>query len=425
MQETCCNEKNGMKNLCPERKLILKCCSIRPEKNRIKELLSARLDWNYILKTSTLHGVAGFVFRNTSEITDMTARADPYYKQLKKQYHKTAYKNFIFKKEFEIISSRFSSEGISLIGLKGISFLQDYYVNPGLRSLSDIDILVEEKNMAVSGKLLVKMGYQRLDKPGPGNRPHFHTIYRKRGGAVIITVELHRHVDFETSPWNISIEDLWNRSEPADPPSCRRLCTEDRLIFNCFHIFRDGVKAVFLKNLCDISEIIKRSSIRINWRSVVKYSEQYGIMGHVCLSLMLVQKLFNTRVPPELSGNHDKRDISFLIAYRVFFPAPGTIHIPDGFIELASLVTPFNKRKNSRVAIKKGFTGLLSETLAHGRGPGIKQHAIVRFAGIIKSYGMAVFFLIFHPLKFRLCFRLKKNQKEMTSGINSRLKTQG
>ncbi len=416
-----------MKNLSLEQALILRCCSTKPEKGKIKEVLSSDLNWNYVVETSCRHGVAGFVFRNTADYIEKKTCVSPWYNQLQDQYHKTAYKNLLFIREYNEITRTFTRGNIPLIALKGIALLNCIYKNVGLRSMSDIDILVGKKDVQEAEELLLQMGYIKHQEPGLRKNPHFHSIFQIRKNKIILNTELHWHVDFDSSSFNISIEDLWNRSIPASMynPKSRKLCMEDSLLFNCFHVFRDGVKTILLKNLCDISETIEKAGPEINWQSIIERSDKYGIKRHVSLSLNLAKTLFNIQSHDGLLKNTGHEIVPFLIRNQVFSAAQNHADIPSGIINLLSERKLSNKAK----IISWTFLNFLKKFQHEYRAdltPCITKTSRMFFArtySIIERYIKAGLFFVLHPVKSKQLYSTKKKLACNISRINSWLRT--
>jgi len=188
--------------LSPEESMVVLCCSIDPDDNRLEKvdnLLSKRLCWDHIFKISNLHGVSSLILKNFEQCKNRAAIPSLFLKKFEKEYHKTAYKNLLFTNEYKKIVLSFNKKNIKIIPLKGIAFLEQIYNNIGLRPFSDIDVLVEKNNIDCAEKILTTMGYRKKKESALKIKRHFHSVYWKKIGPVIIPLELHWDIDFSDS----------------------------------------------------------------------------------------------------------------------------------------------------------------------------------------------------------------------------------
>lgn len=128
---------------------------------------------------------------------------------------------------WEEIKERFSKEGIKLLPLKGI-LLKSLYPEPAFRSMGDLDILYEEKDFEKIKALMRESGYEYRTESAGSN----HQIFFR---PPVTTVELHRALLNETSPFAEYYKDVWRRALPTAEPFVCRLSREDEYIFLLIH----------------------------------------------------------------------------------------------------------------------------------------------------------------------------------------------
>jgi hypothetical protein len=346
-------------NLTQEELFVLLCCrkmTTVESIHAINGLLTKTLDWDFILNIVSLHGIAGLIFVTLSQCSNTGYVPDNLLKKLETIYRDNALRNLLYAKEFIEIVTNFNCANIRTIPLKGIEFLHSIYAYKiGLRSLSDIDILVKKINVPRAEKILVDMGYkQKTDYCY--SLLHFHSFFWRSRGNFPIIIELHWDIDFSDSPFNIEIAEYWERSQEISNGKIYyyKFSIEDSIIFNSFHIFRTFTKnddVLSLKNFCDIANIIAQSSDRISWDCIIKRSRKYNVLRPVALVLLLVQELFRVKIPPvvaEALRNAGYRDdFGLCVVKECIFPPldPERIQLPFWAIDLASQTTVWKKIK--------------------------------------------------------------------------------
>jgi hypothetical protein len=350
------------RNLTQEELFVVLCCRIMTTAESIpaiNNLLTKTIDWDFILNIISLHGIAGLVYVTLSQCGNIGHVPDNLIRKLETIYRHNAFRNLLYAKEFNEIVTNFNRANIRTIPLKGIEFLHSIYAhNIGLRSLSDIDILVENKNVPRAEKILVDLGYKQDKKGYNYSLLHFHSIFWRSRGGQPIAIELHWDVDFSDSPFNINIDDFWERSQKTSSWKCNcyRFSIEDSIILNSFHILRGIRKGsdefLALKNLCDIATIIVQSGDRISWDCIIKQSRKYNILRPVALVLLLVQELLGVMtIPPMVTealrtaGYQDDFGLSAVKEY-IFPPVnPQKSQLPFWVIDLATQTTIRKKIK--------------------------------------------------------------------------------
>jgi hypothetical protein len=289
-------------NLSNECSFIALCCSSSKEEIRanINNSFVQQFDWQYLLKLTYLHGLSGILYNKISFFRDQVIIPSFFLDALKNNYLCTAYQNMLLIKEYNNINQLFHNNHIKNIPLKGIYYLKELYDDPGVRPLSDIDILVHRHDLKKAEQVLKNIGYIKKKRLIENNKNMFHEIYHRKQKSVIFTIELHWDIDFPDSPFKVQIEELWARAERIQNGLCffYAFSLEDDIIFNCVHILRH-LGILPLKNFCDLSNILSKYSERIDWDAIIERSEHYNVSRPVYIVLLLMQTLFHASVPFE------------------------------------------------------------------------------------------------------------------------------
>lgn len=333
-------------NLSNVESLILLCCrnALLDKPICIDNLLEEELNWGHVLKISRAHGISGLINTALSQSYRKTHIPCNIMKKIEADYRSTVLRNIYFLQEFNKITAAFNNKSIKIIPLKGILFLQTLYAhNIGLRPLSDIDILVEKKQIPCAEQILFSLGYSKKKESRQTRGRYFHSVFSRRQGGMHIVVELHWDIDFSDSSFKICIDDFWARCEavPHGKLTFYKLCLEDALVLNCFHILREieyNPQIILpLKNFCDIAQLLHRHSEQIKWEVLVRRAVDYNISRPVFLVLLLVKELFNVAVSDEVtaalgkSGSHEQIAVKVVREY-IFHNRLGNVHLPSWLI---------------------------------------------------------------------------------------------
>lgn len=298
-------------NLTREEFFIVLCCrqmaSVEPI-TAINDLAAQDLDWTFIEALIQLHGITGIVKNALAQGQALHNIPSGMLKNLKLAARQTTFKNILYQREFSAVVKACNSKHIKIIPLKGIAFLTSLYEhNTSIRALSDIDILVEKKNIKNIENTLLSMGYQHIQTSTRDRHRAFHSSYRRQLSGFTILIEVHWDLDYADSCYSINIDECWQRIHKSqnDVDTWYEFSKEDTLIFNCFHILRNVNKGpkflMYLKNLCDISIMIKQWRDDIDWASIVRFSREFKVLRPVGLVLHIVQELFDlAEIPPTI-----------------------------------------------------------------------------------------------------------------------------
>ena len=119
-----------------------------------------------------VHGIAGFALAAISNCAHPARVPDTLIQRLKEHSLNNAFKNLLYVREFNSLVKACNREQIRLLPLKGIAFLTTLYAhNTALRSLSDMDILFEKKDLGQVDHILRSMGYQRKQEDDEPEKP--------------------------------------------------------------------------------------------------------------------------------------------------------------------------------------------------------------------------------------------------------------
>jgi hypothetical protein len=189
--------------------------------------------------------------------------------RLREAYFLHAARNTIILKDLRTIIRILALHGIDAIVLKGACLAETIYDDFALRPMHDIDILIRQEDLCAAQAVLLGVGY------GPGIRPpvadqllrHHHLIPFTRPGRP--SVEVHATLTSPRIPCAMAMEGFWDRARSVDLGGLKALTLspEDLLLHLCLHFSANHRFSILeMRNLCDISETIKRYQRRSTGR---------------------------------------------------------------------------------------------------------------------------------------------------------------
>ncbi len=131
-------------------------------REQISRISVGEVDWEYLLRLADFHGVAPLIARNLLDNDMVKSIPPPYPDRLKSAYDNSLYRNVIMTDELTRVLGLLRSHDIPAIALKGVILAEQLYGNPGLRAVSDMDILVNAEKLPVVNSLLQELGYEQI-----------------------------------------------------------------------------------------------------------------------------------------------------------------------------------------------------------------------------------------------------------------------
>lgn len=149
-------------------------------------------------------------------------------------------RNKIYKNTIREITERAEEERLRHCWLKGATFLLEDRYPPGVRRLSDLDLLIRRENLGRWYALFREMGfdtYRSLEWIEKNDHSSYvSSTFCDRNEPIEVRLDVHWHlVDFPArravGDWNWSLESVWSRHED------HKLSAEHRLLYQADHAF--------------------------------------------------------------------------------------------------------------------------------------------------------------------------------------------
>jgi hypothetical protein len=301
-------------NFSSEDKFLLYCSRVSMDEDielKIKEFLNEVLDWNYIVECSVRQGVSPLLYWNLSKISN--GKAVPYEvtKNLKKMYYSNLARNMLLYSELSKILTAFKKADIDTIVLKGAFLAEEIYKNIGLRPMSDIDLLIKEKDLQKAKKKLAELRYSAASIFPTKLHEQFQTVLSEELSLIHqdknIVIEIHWDIQPHQTPYKVDINKFWNNAKPVKINGIETLIftSEDILQHLCLHLDKHinsstAPPAKPLRDYCDIAEVTRHYKDTINWNYLLQSSKDYKIEYPIFQGLTIAKKYFGAFVPENI-----------------------------------------------------------------------------------------------------------------------------
>jgi hypothetical protein len=255
-----------------------------------------------VLKTWQTHKPELGTYNPQLSIPQSFGISDEIKSKLKLLYHQFLVRNMIQFKELDTILDAFERKEIDVIQLKGAWLAKNYYPDPALRPMADLDLLVRKEDMKRAKESLMAQGYEfngifPFMSEDSYEKAHFHFPYRKNDSSAPIFVELHQDIAAKSDSVKNNIQDFWGNASLINKDHKKNVLTVPKeyfllhLFWHTFHNLSGYLYFRFIW-LLDIAHIINKHTNYINWLFIEKKATEWRIQKQVYFCLYLVSQLF-------------------------------------------------------------------------------------------------------------------------------------
>jgi Uncharacterised nucleotidyltransferase len=212
------------------------------------------------------------------------------------------------------VMENFREAGISTIVMKGALLAESLYPSPGLRYMSDMDVLVRHRDFRDAFEILKKTDWklrQTQDSSDnllaaagdPGTSKDWQMgegVFMNPKGCVL---DLHWHLVPYVWPrylFCVHMEEVWQEAVPVDMKDIKGalgLSPVHTLTFMCLHLAEHGLKQ--LRWLLDVDLFVNKycDSPDWSWKKLVACAREWRVQSAVFHALSFSRFLFNTPIP--------------------------------------------------------------------------------------------------------------------------------
>jgi SAM-dependent methyltransferase len=217
--------------------------------------------------------------------------------RLRQSYEQTWGRSVVLATRWREIVAALEAAGIRGVALKGIALLESgHYEDPGLRPMTDLDVLVRDREFDAARTALLRAGWEQADGDDAAANAFRGYSHLKRGGVVL---DLHRDLagyPRVTGVLRVDHEALWRRARPL-PRGGWTLSAEDHLLHLAVHLVL-GSEFGRLLNFVDVARVVTRENLA--WETVLDDATRWRareVLGYV---LRVAATSLDAPVPEEV-----------------------------------------------------------------------------------------------------------------------------
>jgi len=256
----------------------------------------SRVDWVEFQRLAEYHGVLPLAARNLME----HGRGLPVeiQRSLRSAYEANLRRSLWFSAELSRISRHFEGKNLRAVPYKGPVLAEAVYRDPGLRSYSDLDLLIIPDDFARAKQALTELGYRPTsDQSAAIELLWIWAGYERSfdGLAGKNLVEL----QWALLPYfygvDVRVEELAARAGRISIAGCEVACLspEDCVIVLCLH----AAKHLWTR-LIWLSDIAEAASLEsVNWALVTAQAEALGVVRMLGVSFWLTKNILRSKLP--------------------------------------------------------------------------------------------------------------------------------
>ncbi len=301
----------SMSNAAPQKadEFVLLCALAGAElsSERIERIANwnlSALDWSELVRLAEYHGVLPLAARN---LTDNT-RGLPteIERSLRSLYEANLRRSLWFAAELARILQQFERRQLQAVPYKGPLLAQSAYGDLGLRSFSDLDLLISPTDFELAKQALTEIGYRpSMDLTLAVERFWLRTGYERsfNGAAGKHLVEMQWALLPRFYSVDLSVEDLLARAGRTVVGGCEVPCLapEDSLLVLCLHAAKHlWARLIWLVDIAETLRPQSRSQSRnqaIDFAQVFSKARALGMARILGVSFWLVKNVLYAELP--------------------------------------------------------------------------------------------------------------------------------
>ncbi|HEX7296220.1 MAG TPA: nucleotidyltransferase family protein [Pyrinomonadaceae bacterium] len=266
----------------------------------LRRLLSAALDWPYLMSAARRHGLMPLLYRHLNGISKEVPST--YFAAIKQESIENCQAVLTLLGRLTAVLKLFNQQNLPVLVFKGPVLADIAYGDNSFRQAGDIDVLVARENFGRAKYLLKSLGYEMVPALTAAQQAahlNFHCeipFLRDNGFTVI---DLHWSLAPKAFPFGLDSEKVFARSRELSISGqrYRTFGVEDLIVFQCMH----GGKHYWsrLEWITSLAELFQRER-EIDWEQVVQLARTTHSLKMLALALNLVAQVSDVQIPTDI-----------------------------------------------------------------------------------------------------------------------------
>lgn len=349
-----------------EQQLLL-CISRRdldgPSLERLRGLLASQIDWQSLYRSASHHGLLPLLYRHLSSGPRELIPADTL-QNLSKEFDKNNARNLLLVRELLGVLRLIKSRSIEVLNIKGPLLAERVYGDLGLRTVADIDLLINKHDFHAVSDLLQNCGYvmePSLNRGQMARHLEFHCEIQFTNRQNDCVIDLHWALAPLSFSGALDTSSAFSRKQQISiaGQTVDVLSDEDLALYLCMHTAKHYWTR--LEWLAALAELL--SDETIDGGILLRRANEIKARTMLLLAGLLVQQLFNVRLPAELQSAIQSETRlatrAATIQQRLFKEAVGALDPLETF--RMNVLVMDRKREAMRVLIRSALTPTISD----------------------------------------------------------------
>jgi len=256
-------------------------------------------DWQVVLEEGEQRGLALVLYARLCAAGGDGLVPAWVMERLRQAYLAATARNMVMLHHAGAILKGLKERGIEAIVLKGLYLVEHVYPQIGLRTFSDLDLLVRRSDLDAALHALQETGYRLTTwyDPADPNQDIKHLPPLEKEGWPL--VELHWSILEEDAPFPVDVEGIWQRAVPARVAGADVLAMDklDLILHLAIHNTYQHKLRGGLRSLYDIALILHQNPDQINWPGLIERASGWKMERVLWLTLCLLRSLLGTEIP--------------------------------------------------------------------------------------------------------------------------------
>ena len=263
--------------------------------------VSGRVDWSALCDTARADGLAPLLYDALRSSQFLPAAAADC---LQNAYQETAVYAGLMSLELSNVLRMLASMGLPVIVLKGAALGDTLYGNGALRPMTDLDLLLHERDITATIDALHQRGYQSAGvEVRPGHTLDFENeLVVRSPGTPSLAIELHWHLlDSPFYQDHLNERWFWDTAQPAWVAETNALVLG--LEASILHLSAHYVlhhRAQGMRWICDIAGLVAISGADLDWQLVFVKSAEFRLVTSIQVVLRQLVDDWAAAISPDV-----------------------------------------------------------------------------------------------------------------------------
>jgi hypothetical protein len=285
-----------------------------PGRDRDWDAFSAE-DWSLVVRRAQAEGVGPLLYQAILTSGKIALLPKPDQELLRVMYYGTKLINEQILQEVGVLTGLFDQAGIPVVALKGVCFVLTIYLDPGLRPMADVDLLVPSSQISAALHIVRSSGYVDVIPdafPGLDQLLNHATCLKKTKRPFTILEVHHTLVAAEGSfAHAVPVDWFWGQTEAMSDRSSvawlghlHMLTPTAQLLYACAHaMLQHGGRDTSLRWLYDLDLLVRVYAERLDWDLLLSQARKFEWGSAVRAALSQAVEFFDTPVPKNILEN--------------------------------------------------------------------------------------------------------------------------